>query len=574
MAGGTSVTLLHDIQVLFDAGTASGLSDRQLLERFIGRGDASAFEVLVLRHGPMVLRVCRNRLRDPNDAQDAFQATFLILVRRSGSIRRLDSLGSWLYGVASRVSARVRTGAARRRGAEERAAARVLEAVDTSGGIEVDREEFGPIVQEEVRRLPEKYRAAVVLCYWEGLTHEQAAVQLGVPLGTVRSRMARARDLLRRRLTRRGLASMPGVIAILLDGSSATASLLRLAPIPAELVQATVRAAAQVAAGQATGLLVSGVVASLVQRVIWSMTMIKVSGVAAGVVLVALVGYGVGTAAQQAGRLRSVAPLVQVVDAKGGQDGQTALLQAEQSKKTVPEKAVPAEPSGRIVSNLDEQAAVISIRRGLGMLVKKGDVICELDARPFRHQLLGQSVTVESAKAAYQNARLTREVAEIAVIEYQEGIFVQDLAAVVGDIKVAGAEMALAEEELKAAKEDGADKKLAIKRAELDVFRAKIAMEKAEARRRVLVDYTKGRMIKQLRAEVEKARGDELSKQTIWDLEKGNRLRLEEQIANCTIVAPIGGTIQRVSVHVGEVVRNRQDLFNIVPNIGEKPQDP
>ena len=193
MAGGTSVTLLHDIQILFESGTASGLTDRQLLDRFTSRRDAAAFEVLVLRHGPMVLRVCRNLLHDPNDAQDAFQATFLILVRRSGSIRRLDSVGSWLYGVASRVSARLRVGAARRHAAEERAASRVLEAVDPAEDIELDREKFGPIVQEEVRRLPEKYRAVVVLCYWQGLTQEQAAVQLGIPLGTVRSRVARAR---------------------------------------------------------------------------------------------------------------------------------------------------------------------------------------------------------------------------------------------------------------------------------------------------------------------------------------------------------------------------------------------
>ena len=195
MAGGPSVAVLRDIQTLFDTGTASGLSDRQLLERFASRRDASAeaaFEVLVLRHGPMVLRVCRNVLGDATDAQDAFQATFLVLVRRSGSIRRLESLGSWLYGVACRVAARARVEAARRRAAERRGALRVVQAVDPSEGGEPDRAEFGPVIQEEVRRLPEKYRAVVALCYWQGLTQEQAATQLGCPLGTVRSRLARA----------------------------------------------------------------------------------------------------------------------------------------------------------------------------------------------------------------------------------------------------------------------------------------------------------------------------------------------------------------------------------------------
>ena len=135
MAGGPSVAVLRDIQTLFDTGTASGLSDRQLLERFVSGRDASAeaaFEVLVQRHGPMVLRVCHNVLGDATDAQDAFQATFLVLVRRSGSIRRLESLGSWLYGVACRVAARARVEAARRRAAERRGALRVVQAVDPS----------------------------------------------------------------------------------------------------------------------------------------------------------------------------------------------------------------------------------------------------------------------------------------------------------------------------------------------------------------------------------------------------------------------------------------------------------
>ncbi len=108
MAGGSSA-LSRDIQALFGSGTAVGLSDRQLLDRFAGRGDPAAeaaFEALVRRHGPMVLRVCQNALIDPNDAQDAFQATFLVLVRRVGAVRGLDSLGGWLYGVACRVAAR------------------------------------------------------------------------------------------------------------------------------------------------------------------------------------------------------------------------------------------------------------------------------------------------------------------------------------------------------------------------------------------------------------------------------------------------------------------------------------
>ncbi len=580
MAGGTSVSLLHDIQVLFDAGTASGLSDRNLLERFISRGDASAFEVLVLRHGPMVLRVCRNRLPDPNDAQDAFQATFLILVRRSGSIRRRDSVGSWLYGVASRVSARLRSGAARRRGAEERAAARVKEAVDSSDVIELDREEYGPIVQEEVLRLPEKYRAVVVLCYWEGLTHEQAAVQLGVPLGTVRSRMARARDLLRRRLTRRGLAPLGGAMASALDSTSVTSSGLRLLLVPTELVQTTVRAATQVASGQAVGSVVTGVVASLVQRVIWSMTMMKFSGMMAGVVVVGLAGYGIGIAAQQPGRPQSAGRVEPVGGNGPGPVNQPPPPQIDIKSKAPSREVTQAKAPSWMASDVDGEVTIISIP-SKATAYKKGEVICELDSSRIRDQLPGQTIAVETAKAAYQNAKLTREVAEIAVIEYTEGGFVSQFQDVEGDIQVGEAELALAEEELKAAKDagnqvivEGSDKSLAIKRAKLDVVRAKTAIDKCKARRSVLVDYTKGRTIKQLEAEVEKVRGDELIKQAIWDLEKTKQVRLERQIANCTILAPSDGYIKNIQAHVGMKVQKRQSFFEFVPSDEANPLKP
>ena len=300
MAGGPSVALIRDIGALFDAGTASGLSDRQLLEQFSGRRDASAeaaFEVLVLRHGPMVLRVCRNVLGDSTDAEDAFQATFLVLVRRSGSIRRLESLGSWLYGVACRVAARARVDVAKRRAAERRGALRVVQATDSSETKEPDRAEFGTAIQEEVRRLPEHYRAVVALCYWEGLTQEQAATQLGCPLGTVRSRLARARSRLHRRLTRRGLAPLAGLVAVALDSPSAEAARLSLVPSP--LIRSTVTASVQVLAGRAIKDVVSTSVAVLTQRMLRSMLMMKLRTVAASLVLIGLGVYGASLAAPQ-----------------------------------------------------------------------------------------------------------------------------------------------------------------------------------------------------------------------------------------------------------------------------------
>ena len=177
----------------------------------------------------------------------------------------------------------------------------------------------------------------------------------------------------------------------------------------------------------------------------------------------------------------------------------------------------------------------------------------------------------------FQNSKLNREFAEIAVTEYTEGIFISELTDVEGDIKVSQAEMALAEEELNAAKEAGGGNRLAIKRAELDKFRAKIALEKAQARRKVLVNYTKDKTIKALVGEVEKSRSNELAKGAVWDLEKSKEAKLEKQIANCTIVAPIDGVLQYAKqdptmtgpfssrLHQGAIVRGQQILFRIVP---------
>jgi RNA polymerase sigma factor (sigma-70 family) len=294
MASGSSAALQRELNKLFDAGTMTGLTDRDLIERFSGPREAAAeaaFEVLVTRHGPMVLRVCRNALRHADDADDAFQATFLVLVKQRGSIRKLDSVASWLYGVAARVSARARVDAARRRRTEERGIRLASESVDQAEAEEsLEQENFGPIVQEEVRRLPEKYQSVVLLCYWEGLTHEQAAQQLGCPIGTVRSRIARARNLLRRKLLRRGLASTAGALAGVLVPEAARASSLR--PVPPHLVRSSVQAAMRVAAGQATAEVVSAGVATMVRRILWRAAIMKLKSLAVALIVTGFVLLG------------------------------------------------------------------------------------------------------------------------------------------------------------------------------------------------------------------------------------------------------------------------------------------
>src|SRR5581483_10440199 len=174
------------------ATTGDGLSDAELLRRFVRGRDAAAFELLVWRHGPMVLGVCRRVLRDAHAAEDAFQAAFLVLARKARSLDRRGSIANWLYAVAYHVALKARAEAARRQRRERRASA--AEAGAAPGEAWAD---LRPVLDEELSRLPEAYRQAVVLCYLEGRTNAEAARLLGWPVGTVKGRLARARDLLR-----------------------------------------------------------------------------------------------------------------------------------------------------------------------------------------------------------------------------------------------------------------------------------------------------------------------------------------------------------------------------------------
>jgi RNA polymerase sigma factor (sigma-70 family) len=256
MAGRQLGAVFRPIERLFGAGSVAGLSEGQLLERFASRGDEAAFEAIVARHGPMVLGICRRVLHDPHDVEDAFQATFLVLVRKAGALRRRDLLGNWLFGVASRVALRARAVAARRRAVEVSAAG--LDDQPASASPSDPDDELQALVHEEIRRLPAKYRTVVLLCYLQGLMHEEAAHQLRWPLGTVKGRLARARELLRRRLTRRGVT---------LPATAVAAAVARQAEaaVPATLVASTTKAALAVVA--ARGLAAAAVAANVIALV-------------------------------------------------------------------------------------------------------------------------------------------------------------------------------------------------------------------------------------------------------------------------------------------------------------------
>jgi RNA polymerase sigma factor (sigma-70 family) len=231
-----NAAVVRQLRTLYSVGTIRELTDGQLLERFsTGPTEAAelAFAVVVERHGPVVLRVCRSVLPDPHDAQDAFQATFLVLVRKARGLWVRDSLGPWLHQVAYRTASCARLAAARRR-RHERCAALASEEAYTEVA-----DDLGQVLHEEIERLPERFRAPLILCDLEGRTHEQAARHLGWPVGTVKSRQARGRERLRDRLARRGLAPDAVVLGAALrpDGGPALLS-------PA-LVDSTARAAVE-----------------------------------------------------------------------------------------------------------------------------------------------------------------------------------------------------------------------------------------------------------------------------------------------------------------------------------------
>jgi RNA polymerase sigma factor (sigma-70 family) len=236
------MTIGRHLRSLFENGTIAGLTDGQLLERFAtdhGSQAGIAFEAIVERHGPMVLRACRSILRNEHDAHDAFQATFLVLIRKGRSLWVRESLGPWLHRVACRAAIRARRASKRRTVIEQKTAA-----VPAVEAFQDDHAELVAVVQEEIERLPERYRAPIVLCDLQGHTCETTARLLGCPIGTIGSRLSRGRDRLRSRFLRRGLAPSGAAVGIAIGREAAGESL------PLTLVETTVRLAVGIRAGR------------------------------------------------------------------------------------------------------------------------------------------------------------------------------------------------------------------------------------------------------------------------------------------------------------------------------------
>jgi RNA polymerase sigma factor (sigma-70 family) len=272
------------IRHLHKAMLVQEVPDGQLLESFVSRREAAALETLVRRHGPMVWNVCRRVVHNHQDAEDAFQATFLVFVRKAASIVPRELVGNWLYGVAHQTALKTRATAAKRRTREKQ----VTEMPETAKFDKDDWTDLAPVLDQELTQLPDKYRAVIVLCVLEGKTRSEAARQLCWPEGTVAGRLARARTALAKRLTQRGVVLSGGLLAAMLSQQAASACL------QAAVMTTTIKTAALAAAGQAAATAIPAKVAALTEGVVKAMFLSQLKKVTAIVAMLWMAVCGGG----------------------------------------------------------------------------------------------------------------------------------------------------------------------------------------------------------------------------------------------------------------------------------------
>lgn len=280
----TTTPINRVIQHLLATCGRDGMTDGELLTRFLNHQDAAALAALVQRHGPMVWGVCRRLLHNHHDAEDAFQATFLVLVKKAATLPNPETVGNWLYGVAHQTAVRMRATVAKR-GVRER---QVVDMPEPATAEQYVWNDLAPVVDEELSRVPDKYRVLIVLCDLEGVTRKEVARRLDIPEGTAASRLATARAMLAKRLARRGVVMSGVLLGATLFQQSASAG------VPALVVSNTIKVATLMAAGRAAGV-ISVKAAALTEGVLKAMFLTKLKGLLA-VVLVALACLGGGVA--------------------------------------------------------------------------------------------------------------------------------------------------------------------------------------------------------------------------------------------------------------------------------------
>jgi RNA polymerase sigma factor (sigma-70 family) len=525
-------TVLRQLRTLYNVGATRELTDGQLLERFArGRGEAAelAFAVLLERHGPMVLRVCQGVLADAHDSQDAFQATFLVLVRKARGLWVRDSLGPWLHQVAHRTASAARTASARRRRHERRAAALATTAVHSSPGAEIEW-----VLHAEIDGLPERYRAPVVLCDLQGRSHDQAARHLGWPVGTVKSRLTRGRQRLRDRLARHGIGPEAGLLVAVARPGSGDGL------VPGALAEATARAAVQSATAGA-GTLAAAAAAPLAQGVLRSMILARWLKIASVLLVAGALAAGADVLAH-----REVPQGGPRTDGKGttarDNDAPVDAAQAAERALTIAAKGVvEASRSEFVTSRVEGSTTIVSLVPE-GTKVMKGQVVAQLDPSGLLEKLKQQKVATAGAQAEVENARLTREVLAIAVVEYAQGTGKPEPS----EITKLRAERKRAEDRVVWSNqmyEKGYVTKAQNIADRVTLQQKLFALAQAQTKKDVLEMHTKGKTIKQLQSELEKAKSNELARTQFWELEKQKEAALEAQIKSCTLTAPLDGTV-------------------------------
>jgi len=380
---------------------AESQTDGQLLGQFLHRRDEAAFAVLVRRHGPMVLGVCRRILGNAADAEDAFQAAFIVLVRKAASLTSHTELGAWLHGVARRTALNAKRAAALRR-EKERAMAR------PEAQNEEIRDDRLLLLDEALSRLPEKYRLAIVLCELEGRTRREAAERLGWPEGTVAGRLARGRELLAKQLLRRGLSISAGSMAAGLFPDAASAS------VPATLASSTIKAATLIAAGQAatTGAISAPIVA-LAEGVLRNMFLSKLKIATAVLLMTVLLAAG-GTAGVLTYRDGVDKPGTEQQPAPKRDQAKPETPQRKSQPQLEPEKKVPApEEAGKVDRIRPGDLLHISV----GGTVKVGEIDRVFEVEPSGNVALGLGYGRVNVKG------MTLEEAEKSIHEHLAKLF-------------------------------------------------------------------------------------------------------------------------------------------------------
>ncbi|HKI35243.1 MAG TPA: sigma-70 family RNA polymerase sigma factor [Gemmataceae bacterium] len=370
-------TLLRLLRRRAGEEVAGALTDAQLLDRFVGRRDEAAFEALFWRHGPMVLAVCR-RLLPPADAEDAFQATFLVLVRKAASIGRGDAVAAWLYRVAYRVALRARA-----------TARPAVELPEEGPPAAPDEEaaawrELRPLLDEAIASLPEKYRAPVVLCYLQGKTNEEAARELGCPKGTVAVRLMRARERLRRRLDRCKLILPAALLGVVLAGRA------QAAPVEAGLAQMTLKAALVAAAGGTLTAAASTHATALAEGVMRAMFLRKCKLAVAALIALGVIGGGGAWWHQHAATAAPPCP-------------------KDEPARSAPGPAVPAgvkeDPAGKPATDKEERRDLVDVanpREGIVLFVGSEVAVKSGEKPPtgaFQHEMTYLVTVADDEKA-------------------------------------------------------------------------------------------------------------------------------------------------------------------------------